>query len=155
MKLETYLYKCATCNKEFNDVELQEGSYGEFILRTSNNEMALLKSLSSKEFDEVAEIVNHNPAAQSWNKFKKAEVIQNVFGITCDQSPTGKTYHIGKLPICPNCKSNNIASWQPLNPPQFIEKDIPSVTHNTWNKLTQKEKEEKINIAIKNYTSNA
>lgn len=139
MKLILYQYKCENCGTLFMAPELPGEHYGEFILRSENGFPAYLMAIDSKIFKTINNMLKKNIKLININHIDQANVLHSVFSIACDLAPDGSPYQIGRFPICPHCKLTKIASWEPTNPPVFLDEEIKSVSHASWNKLTDEE----------------
>lgn len=150
MKLLLFNFRCAKCNNQFTAPSLPDGAYGEFLLISENGETVYLNSFKDGVFDELRSLFKkHEKNFKKIDKYNEAKIFQAVFSITCDKSPSDGTYHIGGSPVCPKCKSREMASYGETNPPKFISEDIKLVAHENWNKLSLEEKELRTETAIK------
>lgn len=149
MKLQNYLYQCNKCKNKFKAPELLGEPYGEFLLRTKTGEIEYLFAIDSSEFLEVGNIVDKFLENTGISELGRAKVLHQLFGITCDLASDGTEYKIGGKPICPKCGSNEMYSWEPIYPVEIVEVDVPHVTHERWNKLSDVEKQSKIEEAVK------
>ena len=141
-----YNYVCALCGTKFQASGVPEMSYGEFVLRTISGEEAYLEAITNEAFNEVARGVRAHPSLAGTDQSESGDVAQKVFGVACDLSPCGQRYYIDLNPICPNCSSQEMASWGELHPQQ--PSPIPSVTQTRWALMDGAEKADVINKAI-------
>lgn len=148
MKLQLYTYKCGNCHSSFRVPELPGEPYGEFLLR-SNDDVAYLMALDSKEFKEFSQILESLPQLKGIDRVGYAKIMHKIFGVACDLALDGTMYQITNSPRCPHCMSHDISSWLPSNPPELVDVEVKMVTHKHWNKLSYVEKEELINNALK------
>lgn len=150
-QLILYHYRCGCCDFTFKVPELPE-VYGEFIMRSNKaNDSVYLNSFNDKVFDEVEYLFKTNEMVKNTDRLNDPDFFQSIFSISCDLASDGSQYQIGLMPVCPNCDSRDMASWGPTNPPEFLAEDIKSVKHEYWNKLTDEEKRDLLNEAIKTY----
>jgi len=142
MKFELVIYKCAQCGNTFKAAAIGSGSYGEFLLRSEGEGVeAYLDALSDKTYDEVDKLLEAHPMLVGMSAFKRAEILRSVYGaIACDPDQHGNSYVIDGHPRCPTCGSREIESWEFTDPIEFVELDIPPVTHQLWNSLSDEEK---------------
>ena len=153
MKFEIFKYKCKTCNTTFTSPSFPGEIYGILPLRTQSSETAYISvGEPCQEFDEVSKIVDNNPLLKGFNDSQIANIFQEIFGqVACDLSPLGETYHMDHLPYCPNCGSDKVSSKGPIEPIEMTQDDIPSVTHKIWHQLSQQQKQERVDTAIKEF----
>ena len=150
MKPLLFNYLCAQCNNRFKYPGFPDSVYGEFILISESGEIAYLNSFEDKIFDEVRLLFKkYEKNFEKIDKYNEAKIFQEIFSITCDQSPSGGTYRIDGSPICPVCKSTKMVSWGETNPPEIAAEDIIPITHKCWNELSLMERESRTENAIK------
>ena len=65
----------------------------------------------------------------------------------------GSSYGIGTPPRCPVCGSNRMDHWEATNPPEFVETEVPSVTHQRWKALSENEKLRELEVATSDFLS--
>ncbi|CAN5273902.1 hypothetical protein BH10PSE19_BH10PSE19_09640 [soil metagenome] len=148
MKLQLYTYKCKNCDNTFEAAELPGEPYGEFLLR-SNDDVTYLMALDSNEFKEFFQILESLPQLKGLDRMEYAKIMHKIFGVACDLALDGTMYQITNSPRCPHCKSHNMASWMPSNPPALVDEEVKMVTYKHWDKLSYDEKKELINNALK------
>lgn len=148
MSAVLFKYVCALCKTEFLASGAPEMSYGEFVLRTESGEEAYLEAVTNVAFSEVSIIVRAHPYFVREAPNKVGDVIQKVFGVACDSSPSGQRFHIEMMPTCPVCSSREMASWGEVYPQQ--PSPIPSATQTQWMSMSGAEKANVINCAINN-----
>lgn len=142
MKYQYFIYKCENCESVFKAIEIPPSiNYGLFIMRSlKTGEEVLLKALEDPVYKEVDEILKKESGIRKLGDRKRADVLQRIFKIACDNDSEGNLFHIAANPKCPNCDSTKMEYWEETDPPEIVEKEIPTVTHNHWNSLTHKEK---------------
>lgn len=148
MRLLNYIYCCGQCQSEFRVPQIPDTSYGEFILRTERGEVSYLSAIDSDDFSEVSGMIATFLKGKGISELGRAQVLHQIFGIACDLSPGGYVYKIGEHPLCPECGNNNMHSWKPTDPPEIVELDLPSVTHDEWNSLAIFEKRSRVEKAV-------
>lgn len=142
-------FRCAKCDNEFTAPGLPDGAYGEFLLISENGETAYLNSFEDEAFNELRVLFKkQGKNFEKIDKYNEATIFQTIFSITCDKSPSGGTYSIGGSPVCPKCKSREMASWTEKKQLEFVHENIKIITHKSWSKLSLEEKELKIKVAI-------
>lgn len=151
MELVNYFYECKNCGTGFKSPELGGNRYGDFLMRNEAGKIVYLNSFDTPVFDEFSKIFHQNIQIinRDISDIEKADIFQEIFSVACDLASDNTPYKIARDPACPSCGKINIDHWREINPPEFIEIDIKPVTHNTWNKLSQAEKESLVDQAIK------
>jgi hypothetical protein len=148
MKLILTHYVCSKCSNEFDAPELPSGSYGDFLLRSAVGEIAYLNGIEDPTYEEVSRLLARDPSAAILGPFERAGALQKVYGkVACDAGPSGAPFHIGANPKCPRCHCQEMASWMEKEPPEFVDLDVPIVTHEQWNLLSEHEKIERVRLA--------
>jgi predicted Zn-ribbon and HTH transcriptional regulator len=148
IQLQVYKYTCAKCNHAFNALELPGDSYGYFLVRNQSGDIALLPAIEMCDYKQVSEILSAHPKLKSLDRFKRAELLQDIFGDTCDLSPDRTPYKINLPPKCPSCGSNSMANWESIDPPEFMIQDIPVVTNLNWSEMNDNEKRQALDAAL-------
>ena len=152
MKLHLFDYYCESCGNHFQSPQLIGDAYGEFLMRTKCGDIVYLDTCEDKVFDEVEKIYIKLISIYKIEGTRLfIDLFHEIFTVSCDFSPQEQDYSIGQDPICPNCLKTDFSRWGPTNPPEFVELDVPAVSHVNWNKLSCEEKVKKIERAIKNY----
>jgi hypothetical protein len=147
MKLQIFEYRCAPFGHEFHAPELPTGTYGEFLLRDEAGAfMAHLDALADPTYKEVDALLAGLPGIIQVKASKRAEILRQIYGlVACDPTPDGKPFQIGLHPRCPTCSSHAMRSWQEVQPAQFADYAVPSVTHSLWLSLTEEQKITRVN----------
>jgi hypothetical protein len=149
MKLELVRYTCEQCSHVFDAPEVGANSYSEFLLRTKNNETAYLNGLNDSTYEEVDRLLSATPPIAAISDYERSKVLRRIYGeVACDPSPSGAAFNLGAKPVCPVCGSGDMESWEFKDPPEFVDADVPPVTHGQWNALDEQEKMEAINRVI-------
>ena len=151
MKLQNYIYQCGQCKNKFKVPELLGDPYGEFLLRNNAGNTLYLDAISDFAFKEISNIIKNNSKTKNMNDMSRASVLHAIFGIACDLSSDKTEFKIGGNPICPNCHSNEMYSWEPIYPDEIIDINVPKVGHDQWNKLSDSEKQFRVNEAIEKF----
>ncbi|WDI42663.1 hypothetical protein [Bremerella sp. P1] len=110
--------------------------------------MRYLNANLDPTFTEVDRLIGNDPRAESLDQFKRADVLNNVFGVACDKDSKGHDFHIGLKARCTHCKQRKIIVWESIEPPKYVEKEVPHVTHETWSALKESEKQSLISTAL-------
>jgi hypothetical protein len=141
IKVTRWKLICEDCGYEGHTYALgSQSSYGRLFGRTSKNEIVEFNAWEDTVFNEVASIVD---SLIGKDHPKNSSCFRSVLGITCDLSPSGHSYEFTGKIKCPNCGYDHI-KYGPGDPPIVEIANIPFATHTTWQKLGQREKENKI-----------
>ncbi|WEN14803.1 hypothetical protein PY254_16460 [Rhodanobacter sp. AS-Z3] len=147
MKLQIFVYQCEPYGHAFQAPELPLHGYGEFLLRTgSAATMSYLDALADPTYKEVDALLARRSGMREMKATKRAEILRNIYGqVACDPDGDGTPFRIGQHPRCPVCSSSVMRAWQEAVPTQFVELDIPAVTHALWTSLSDDQKVSRIN----------
>ena len=104
-------------------------------------------------FDELTELAKRLPLVSGLSDRRWGELGQYLFGKTVDPDDDGSSYGISVPPRCPVCGSNRMDHWRATEPLEFVEVEIPHVTHRRWKALTEDEKLRELGIATNNFLS--
>ena len=148
MKLQNYKYVCTACSETFKARNLPKNHYAEFLMRTKTGKIAYLFAIDDEIFSSLKSKFENMPTLKKIDISTRVAVLHQIFGITCDLASDGTGYNIGAKPVCPNCGSTDMYSWEPIYPAEIFEIDVPHVTHERWNKLSNIEKQSQIKEAI-------
>ncbi len=154
MKLQMYNYQCNKCKNKFKAPELIGDPYGEFLLRSPAGEMRYLPAMNSEVYLNAGDMVDEYLKDTRLSSVGKAKVLHQIFSLACDLAADSSEFKIGGDPICPACQGNNMYSWEPTHPAEIIEVEVPLVTHNHWSKLTDLDKQQKIQEAVDRVLAN-
>ncbi len=148
MRLQIYRFICGTCRKWFDSPQIGEIVYGEFLLRSESGETRFLNAIDDRVFEEVDQILLDDYRVRSLDNFKRSDLLNEVIGIACDPDRTGNVFRIGKPTQCVHCGSGNIIGCESVEPVRCIEMEIPPVTHEKWNHLSNDEKRKQLSSSI-------
>jgi len=149
MKYQNFIYRCAKCQHSFKASGISGFLYGLFIMRSpETGEEVLLDAIEDPVYNEVSDILEIEFSTSEIDNFDSASVLQEIFGIACDPDSKENLFKIGGIPKCPQCGSDEVAFWEAPEPPEMVEKQIPSVTHNKWNALDHNQKVNLIREAL-------
>jgi hypothetical protein len=99
-----------------------------------------MNGLSDSVYAEVDQLLKCLIKAKQLSDSEQTEILQSFFGAACDPASDGTPYRMFLNPQCPQCRASTIEDWKILEPPRFIEKEIPHVTHSKWNALNNEDK---------------
>ena len=150
MILHLLNYHCANCHCVFKVPELAGQAYGEFLLRSIDGaDEAYLNALNDLTYDEVHQLLKSNVKVAHKSANALADILRKIYGaVACDPDGAGGAYQLAGSPKCPSCGSQEIASWEATEPPEYIEKEVSPVTHNNWNQLSNEEKTHKVDAML-------
>ena len=127
---------------------IRELAYGEFLLRSESGEARHLNANLDSTFTEVDQLIGNDSRASTLDQFKRADLLNDVFGVACDKDQHGNEFRIGLKALCTHCNRRNVIEWESVEPPKYIELDIASVTHETWSSFTVEEKQARVSAAL-------
>lgn len=150
MKLQLVKYICGVCKFEFKAPQIKAGAYAEFLLRGQPMEsIAYLDAMEDKTYDEVDALIKSNPRLTGKSANVIAGILRKSYGaIACNPDSDGNAFQIGALPVCPSCGSQSIEYWEVIDPPEFIDRVVPPVTHSVWQSLDSYEKAQKVDQVL-------
>lgn len=151
MRLRIVKFNCPKCNYQFKATELGFDSYGEFLLRSHGDaNEAYLNAIQDSTYQEVNGLLKSHPQLRELKPNALASLLRKSYGlIACDPDQGGNAFQIGLFPKCPSCGSQEMASWEATEPPEFTDKEISPVTHGEWSLLTGDEKTAKVDQALR------
>ena len=133
MTLHLFKYECSGCGRVYRAPVILQSAYGEFLLRSGGRGTeAYLDAKQDPIYREVSDSVKHHPLAAQLRAIKQGELVQKVFGITCDPDTDGSDFQTWRKPKCPYCGVDKPSRWEATEPPELIEMDLPPITHNQW-----------------------
>ncbi len=138
MKLELVKYMCNKCCTQFKAPEIPSETYGDFLLRSETpGETRYLAALTDCTYDEVDAIASADAAVASQTAHQRAKILRAIYGqVACDPDSNGRFFNIGLHPVCPSCGGQISSSWEFMEPPEFVNVNIPPVTHTAWNEMS-------------------
>jgi hypothetical protein len=148
MRFHLFKYTCKQCEEIYKAPEVSFDSYGEFLMRSPSGEVTYLNAMSDATYREVDDLLKRLHGLQGLSSVKLASIQRKVFGVACDTDSHGDRYSIEIKPICKTCGSENPSYWEATEPPEFIDSDIPEVSHNDWLQLDESEKLKLLDKAV-------
>ena len=132
-------YQCEPLGHRFRMPDLQFNNYGKFLLRNeAGKSLAYLNAFRDPTFVEVADLLKQMPGTRHLSSGQRTDVLHRVYGaVACDPDVDGRSLRIGQRPHCPICSSTVMRCWDEVVPVEFIELNVPSVTHDGWRGLTE------------------
>jgi hypothetical protein len=141
MNLILMNFVCAEHKHEFTAPHQSPYSYGEFLLRSRNNELRFLNAIDDKEFTEVEKMVELALSKTMREEKYLVIALHSIYGeVACDFDHDGNPFVMNSFPPCPICRTNKMASWDIAEPSTSIDQDILPVTHHIWKRMTTDEK---------------
>lgn len=149
MNLHLFEYACKPENRRFTAPQIV-GGYGVFLLRSeAEGREAYVEALADDTFGEVGRLVDVSPRASGLSEWRRAELTQAVFSVASDPAADGTPYVLSRNPRCPFCGSHDVEFVQATEPPQFVEAELPPVTHRRWSTLPTDERRRLVDTALK------
>lgn len=150
MKVQLFKYHCAKCDCIFKVPKLAAQTYGEFLLRSVDGSSEVyLNALHDSTYDEVHQLIKANDKMVGKSANALADILRKIYGaVACDPDREGGVYQLAGVPKCPACGSQEIASWEATEPPEYVEKEVEPVAHQDWNKLSSEEKAHRVDAAL-------
>ena len=150
MKLQISKYKCGNCENEFRAPQIRSGVYAEFLLRSSSTDgVSYLDAMDDQTYEEVDILLKSNSRLAGMSANVLAKILQKCYGtIACDPDSNGNTFQIGAHPACPFCGSQSMTYWEVVEPPEYLEKNVPPVTHFNWLSMSDNEKAKKVDQVL-------
>ena len=135
MTFPGFKFTCLTCNESWVEPSVPNGSYGVFILRSSNRSIRSLDADEDKVFEEITVYLKLRSKDQ--NDRTTANEHHRLFTLTCDPDDKGQPYQFTSFSNCPRCGLQEI-SWKFDEARTTFE--VPHVQHNQWKLLTDNER---------------
>jgi hypothetical protein len=149
MRLQLFRYECAPYRHKFESPSLAAAGYGLFLLRSDRSDhLAFLDALSDPVFLELEAILLEFKAFNEKDSRGRAKLLHEAFGVTCDPSEDGESYNIVQYPRCPVCGTRQMHYWEVIEPPIFVDIEVPSVEHKRWAALTATQKRRLVSAAL-------
>ena len=148
MKLQVFRCHCGACGKWFDSSKVSELAYGEFLLRSDLGELRYLNAIDDPVFEEADRFMKNDPRVETLNTNKRADLLHDIFCVTCDPDHQGNPFQIGLEPRCLHCHERNVIDWESVEPPTFVEVEVLPVTHEAWSTRHYDQKQAAISAAI-------
>jgi len=140
--------RCKDCSHRFTVYAFSDFEYGQRLGGTPDpRELGLVDTFNDPVFEEVGGLVDEFLKPLGKEDWQRARCFDSVFSIACDPSASGYVYDFTGKIRCPVCGSSNV-SYGPDDPPQVEVIELPRVTHDAWQQLSQAEKRERIRKAL-------
>lgn len=152
MKLSLFDVVCAGCELTFKAPDIAPNAYGEFLLRSDGaGEARYLNALQDRTYVEVEALLRAEARVVALAPVRRAKLLQDVFGpVACDPDASGAPLRIGVNAGCPACGSQQRRSWDASSPLEFVEVDVPVVSHEEWSRLSVAQKSARVREATAN-----
>lgn len=137
--------RCEDYGHEAITYVLAGETYGRLLGRTPHHELVEFNSWEDSVFEEMEKLVDEllGPGPRT----SIIDCFGSVLGVACDPAPSGHLYDFTGKIWCPVCGSPNVHYW-PDHPFQFEVIDLPHVTHQAWQRLSDEEKRKRIQEAL-------
>lgn len=121
-------------------------TYGRLLGRTPYHELVEFNAWEDPVFKEMEALVDGllGPGPRT----SITDCFGVVLGAACDPAPSGQLYDFTGKIWCPVCGSPNVHYW-PDDPFQFEVINVPHVTHQEWQRLSETEKRKRIREALR------
>lgn len=156
LKTELFQYYCE-CGNNFKSSVYPVGmfGYGEFLLRSLRSDIfSYLYAIDDITYSEVSRLAKSDSRLVSFNESKKSEIFQEIVGLAYDFEDKDGQFKIGLLPLCPVCGTRNIKKYNSMESPEFKVIEVPTVTSEKWQKLSNGKKSKLVYNAITNCLNN-
>jgi hypothetical protein len=148
MRLPLAAYRCVANGHSFRAPALLEG-YGTHLLRSrTKDSVAIAETITDPAFSDLRTMLEEFPEFTQLSRMKQVEVLQSLFGLTCDPDAGGTRFMIDAEPCCPYCGDCNVVFVESIEPPEFAEVDIPNVTHDHWYSMSTASRKEIIQVGL-------
>ncbi len=98
---------------------------------------------------EVDGLLARIPILASLRPLERATYLRRVYGpAACDWDAEETPFEIGVYPPCPHCRAQAVTAWRSKKPPEWVEIEVPPVTHREWSKLTEAKKIERLKAQL-------
>ena len=153
MKLPLFEVVCACCEHTFKAPDIVPNAYGQFLLRSgSPGETRYLNALQDPVYAEVETLMLVDARVAALASVRRAKLLKEIFGpAACDRDASGLPLRIGVNERCPACGSQQRRSWDVSAPLEFVEVDVPVVSHAEWTRLSVDQKSERVREATANF----
>ncbi len=146
LKLTVVHGRCLNCGAERILYFTTNSAYGERIVSTKSGKQCAYANLLCENIVQelekyCAELCLKNGINISSSKL--ARIVSSIYGITCDAIDGEKIDTIPNTK-CPNCLERKLVEDDKFGE-QLEEIEALGVTHNSWEKLEDNEKKEKVN----------
>lgn len=138
MKLFNWRFTCSN-QHSFVLPRTDEMSYGSLVLYNTANELRFVDTFKDPVFEEIMLLVEKHPRLSKLDEDAQADLVQQVFGLSCDEAPSGGPFLI-TLPHCPQCNTHQMINWGQVYPVEPVEIDVLPATHERWGKMSKAEK---------------
>jgi hypothetical protein len=138
VRLRRVLFWCSDC-PEPRESEALAGDDGLLPLRSERaGTLAFVDTFRDPVFAEVEDFVDRNRPS-GMGAGASGHVVQKLFGLTVDPDTDGSPFVVGGKPTCQGCGS--LTRWEITEPPEFVNVDVPHVSHQLWDRMDRSERE--------------
>lgn len=138
---------CSKCRKAKEFLFISDFAYGESLfVYGKGRKYAYINFLEDSVYNEFITLVNEIMAANG-KKITKNIPMQELFSIACDPI-SNFPISFGEQERCNYCNSCQFESIM-IKPTEFIDVEVPVVTHESWECLDCVQKREKIEEALR------
>jgi hypothetical protein len=157
IKVRKEVTLCLKCKREKVFFYLSDYSYGQRLIKfCKGTKYAYVNLIEDSTYDELEKLLCNIMKDQNYmyTMEEMSVLLNDFFGLTCDsiEGELVDTRNSLLSDSCEFCGSDKFES-NLIEPVQFIEMDLPIVTHNNWNILYPSKKKETIEKWIKDMKS--
>jgi hypothetical protein len=134
---------CRTYGHRSHTYVMAGDGYGHLLGRTATNEIAEFDSFDDPAFDKAREMLDEIfPLSK-----KTGGPLQELLGIICDPSPSGRQYSFSGRIHCPVCGRTDV-DYGPDEPPEARSMRFSQVSHKNWDSLSTSQQKELLRQAL-------
>ena len=140
--------QCYKCGKAKEFFFISDFAYGEsIVVYGEGRKYAYINFLEDSAYNEFITLVNEIIATNG-KKITKNILMQELFSIACDPI-SNFPIRFGEQERCDYCNSCQFESFM-IKPIEFIDVEVPVITHEKWEGLDCVQKWEKIEEELRN-----
>jgi hypothetical protein len=128
------------------------GGHGQLLLRSLGiGSLAYADAVSDTVFAQLREILSGFPTFVQLHELERGSLVRELFGPTCDPDPDGTLYAVDRNPCCKYCQDCNVRLAEVVEPPEFVDIEVPHVSHDRWNSIARPDQTAIIEQALSEY----
>jgi hypothetical protein len=134
-------FTCGECRTILRAPVPVVADYGTLTYRSEGRgTLAIVNALEDPTFDEISHLTEQLQEVAAATARERGAAIQWVFGATADYDIDGSRFGVDFPPRCPNCESNNVVDFTVIEPPEFVDVELPLLSHDHWSGLDEPDK---------------
>ncbi|GIH07105.1 hypothetical protein Rhe02_51720 [Rhizocola hellebori] len=151
MRFQLATYRCDPNGHLFRAPTIL-GGHGVFLARSSGEgDLAYVDAVSDDAFGDLRSILRGIPTFMQLHELERGKVVQDLFSITCDYDSQGAPYVLNRDPCCIHCSDCNVRFIEATDPPEFVDIDVPEVSHGRWDSMSVTDRRTAIEQALNEY----